>query len=180
MSRWLQGADPRGDKRDAICALAAASGLIDEPGNSAVPIMGYVGAGAEIDPEYEQVPADGLDQAALPFALPEDMIGFQARGDSMLPKYDDGDVVVVHRDQQRSTESLIGEEAAVRTEGGHRYLKRIMPGPKPRTFNLESTNARTIVGAAIVWASEIWVIVPGGRLGKIERQKRGADRRRNK
>lgn len=140
---------------------------------SVVPIMGYIGAGAEIEPDFEQVPPEGLDQVALPFGVPEDMIGFQVRGDSMLPKYDDGDVVVVPREQRRATDSLIGEDAAVRIyveEGSRRFLKRIMPGPKRHTFNLESTNARTIVGARIAWASEIWAIVPAGRLRTIAKK----------
>ncbi len=139
---------------------------------SVIAIMGYIGAGAEIDPDFEQVPPDGLDQVALPFAVPEEMIGFQVRGDSMLPKYDDGDVVVVPREQRRATESMIGEDAAVRTADNRRFLKRIMPGSKRNTFNLESTNARTIVAARIAWASEVWVIVPAGRLRKIAKRAR--------
>lgn len=171
VSRWLAGTQPRGDTRDAIRLLAAEVGVFaQEPKQqNIIPIMGHIGAGAEIEPEFEQVPPDGLDQVELPFTVPDDMIGFMVRGDSMLPKYDDGDVIVVHREQQRSTASLIGEEAAIRTHDGHRYLKRIMPGPRRHTFLLESTNARTIE-ATIAWASEIYVIVPGKRLRRIAKK----------
>jgi phage repressor protein C with HTH and peptisase S24 domain len=141
-----------------------------------IPIMGYIGAGAEIDPDYEQVPADGLDQVELPLLLPEGVIGLRVRGDSMLPKYADGVVIVVHSEQGRSTASLIGDEVAVRTYDGRRYLKVLMPGSKPHTYNLESFNARTITGVRIAWASEIIVIIPANKVRPAARpsQKRSA------
>lgn len=143
--------------------------LDDMPERRIVPIMGYIGAGAEIDPDFEQVPFDGLDQVELPLLLPDEVIGLQVRGDSMLPKYADGVVIVVHREQTRSTASLVGEEAAVRTHDSRRYLKLLMPGPKAHTFNLESFNARTIVGARIAWASEIIAIIPPRQVRRATR-----------
>jgi len=151
----------------------------DRDESHVVPVMGYIGAGAEIEPEFEQVPPDGLDQIELPFAVPEEMIAFQVRGDSMLPKYSDGDAVVVPREQGRSTDSLIGDEAAVRTFDGKRWLKRIMRGSKRGAYNLESTNARTILDARIAWASEIWAIVPAGRLRRIPAAAKSAPARRS-
>src|SRR5215470_4150217 len=47
---------------------------LDLPQPGEVRIMGYVGAGAAIDPDVEQVPADGLAGVTLPFPLPDDMI----------------------------------------------------------------------------------------------------------
>lgn len=162
VSRWVGGIEPRGPVRDAILELARESGVVDDPrvSRATVPIMGYIGAGAQIDPEFEQVPADGLDQVELPLLLPDGVIGFQVKGDSMLPKYSDGAVIVVHREQTRATTSLIGEEVAVRTSEGRRYLKLLRAGPKPNTYNLESFNARPVVGVHLAWASEIIAIIP--------------------
>lgn len=53
---------------------------------TSAPVMGFVGAGAEIEPDYEQVPPEGLATVTLPFPLPDDMIAFEVRGDSMLPR----------------------------------------------------------------------------------------------
>ena len=166
VSRWLSGIEPRGRARDELRALAVESGLIEDVGASRafIPLMGYIGAGSEIDPDFEQVPPDGLDQLELPIAVPDDMIGFQVRGDSMLPRYNDGDVVVVWREQNRATASLIGEEAAVRTEDGRRFLKVIMPGQRRGRFTLESFNARPIMDVSIAWASEIFIMVPARRV----------------
>ena len=89
--------------------------------------MGLVGAGAAIEPDFGKVPPAGLHTVDLPFPVPDGLIGFEVRGDAMLPRYDDGDVIVVWREQRRPTEGFIGEEAAVRTEEGRRYLKHVLP-----------------------------------------------------
>jgi phage repressor protein C with HTH and peptisase S24 domain len=98
----------------------------DQP--SEIPVMGYIGAGAEILPEYDQVPPDGLYQITLPYPLPAEMTAFEVRGDSMLPAYRDGFVIVVYKEQQRPLESFYGEEAAVRTSDGRRFIKTIQRG----------------------------------------------------
>jgi phage repressor protein C with HTH and peptisase S24 domain len=137
-----------------------------------VPVMGYVGAGAEIYPEFEQAPADGIAEVELPFSVPDDLIGLEIRGDSMLPRYDDGDVILVHREQQRPTEAFLGEEAAVRTGDGRRFLKRLMRGFEPGFYNLESWNARLIEAVHVEWVGEIYLTVRSGQIRRIERNQR--------
>lgn len=145
-----------------------------------LPIMGFIGAGAEILPEFEQVPPEGLDQIELPFPVPPDLIGLEVKGDSMLPRYEDGDVVVVWRDQRGAIDGLLGEEAAVRTERGQRFLKRLLRGPRKGTFNLESTNAssKTIEGVRIEWASEVYLTVRAAQLRRVAARERAASTRR--
>lgn len=171
VSRWLDGVDPRGKTRDRILEMARESGVIDDDRafRATVPIMGYIGAGAEVDPDYEQVPIDGLDQVEVPLLLVDEVIGLQVRGDSMLPKYADGAVIIVYREQTRSTASLVGEEAAVRTYDGRRFLKLLMLGLKPHTYNLESFNARPITEVRIAWASEIVAIIPPRQVRRAAR-----------
>ena len=137
-----------------------------------VPVMGYVGAGAEIYPEFEQAPADGIADVELPFAVPDDLIGLEVRGDSMLPRYDDGDIILVHREQKRPTDAFLGEEAAVRTGDGRRFLKRIMRGFEPGLYNLESWNARLIEAIRVEWVGEIYLTVRAGQIRRIERNQR--------
>ncbi len=135
-----------------------------------IPIMGYVGAGGDVEPEYEQVPYDGLEQIEIPerIGLVVDPVGFMVRGESMMPRYNDGDIVVVEREQPWATDSMIGDEAVVRTHDGHRYLKRIKKGSRPHTYNLVSLrDAPTIEGVRIAWASPVKLIIPNVGLNRI-------------
>src|ERR1700675_4202767 len=75
-----------------------------------VPIMGRVGAGAVIEPEHEQVPPEGLGDVELPFPLAEETIAFEVSGDSMLPKYENGDIIMVFREQPHTVSSIYGKE----------------------------------------------------------------------
>jgi len=46
----------------------------------------------------------------------------------MLPKYENGDIIVVYKEQRHPPTSFYGEEAAVRLTTGERYLKTIERG----------------------------------------------------
>lgn len=141
-------------------------------------VMGKIGAGAKIEPEFEQVPEEGLYTVDVPFAIPEGIVAFEVYGESMLPRYDDGDVILVYSDQQRSTESLLGEEVAVRTTDGRRYLKRLLRGSAKGYFNLESWNAKTLENISLEWVGEIYLTVRSGQLRRIEAKERAAAARR--
>src|SRR5690348_8507942 len=94
--------------------------IMDYLGLNSVPIMGRVGAGATIEPENEQVPPEGLGEVELPFPISGETIAFEVSGDSMLPKYENGDVIVVYREQRHPLASFFGEEAVVRLKTGDR------------------------------------------------------------
>jgi repressor LexA len=134
---------------------------------NAVPIMGRVGAGAVIEPDYEQVPPEGLGEIALPFPIPEDTVAFEVSGDSMEPKYENGDVIVVYREQRHPLASFFGEEAVVRLKTGERYLKTIERGKAPSVVNLKSFNAKPILGVKLDWIGEIFVTLPRGQIQRM-------------
>lgn len=123
-----------------------------------VTVMGKIGAGSSIVPEVEQVPAGGLYEIRTPFTVPRGAIAFEVDGDSMWPRYDPGDVIVCWR-QGSSMEEVIGWEAAVRTADGQRYLKRILEGAEPGTFDLESHNAPPIRGVHIEWVAQVHAVI---------------------
>jgi repressor LexA len=169
VNRWLTGAEPEGHRRDAI--NDAYDRLTQEAPASvdswhAIPIMGFIGAGAEIMPEFEQVPPEGLDQVHVPFSLPEEMIALEVKGDSMLPVYKDGHVIIVYRDQKKPTQAFYGEDAAVRTSDGRRFLKTIMKGSP---ITLMSFNAVPIENVGIEWVGEIFAVLPRTQLKRVDR-----------
>jgi len=141
--------------------------IIDYLDLNSVPIMGRVGAGAVIEPEHEQVPPEGLGEVELPFPIAEETIAFEVSGDSMLPKYENGDVIVVFKEQRHPVSSFYGEEAAVRLKTGERYLKTVERGKSAAQVNLTSFNAKPINGVKLEWIGEICVTLPRGQIERL-------------
>jgi len=165
VSRWFAGADPRGEQYDKITEIYNAitgkreiTGNTQIPSKSYVPLMGYVGVGAKIEPDFGEMPPDGLGVVAVPFSMPADMVAFRVRGDLMLPVYRKGHIIIVYRNQTKPLEAFYGEEAVVQTSDGRRFIKTIMRGADG--VNLVSWNATPIEGVKLEWIGEIFAIFP--------------------
>ncbi|QHJ84453.1 MAG: hypothetical protein [Caudoviricetes sp.] len=165
VSRWFAGADPRGEHRDKITEIYnAITGKSEITRNteslskSYVPLMGYVGAGAKIEPDFGEMSPDGLGVVEIPFSMPVDMVAFRVRGDLMLPVYREGHIIIAYRNQTKPLEAFYGEEAVVQTSDGRRFIKTIMSGAEG--VNLISWNARPMEGVKLKWIGEIFAILP--------------------
>ena len=86
----------------------------------------------------------------------------------LLPKYENGDVIVVYRDQRHPVSNFYGEEAVVRLKTGERYLKTIEKGKSPTLVNLVSFNAKAINGVKPEWIGEIFVTLPRGQIQRMQ------------
>jgi hypothetical protein len=178
LRRAVKSGDRRGVTTETLISLAPVLGttaawLLEgvgdaQPSNHAR-IVGKIGAGHEILPEFEQIPPDGLFEIEVPFPIPEDSLAFEVEGDSMWPRYDAGDVIICAR-QSEDAESVIGREAAVRTRDGRRYLKRVRRGALPGTFDLESHNAPPIRGVTIDWVAGILAAIRADQWRRLDQR----------
>lgn len=132
-----------------------------------IPVVGKIGAGGAIDTSSEQI-AEGepLYEIEAPFPLPEFAIAFVISGDSMWPRYDSGDVIVCSR-IGKEARTVLGFEAAVATQDGSRYLKRVLRGSRAGLFDLESHNAPPMRDVRLTWISDILAVVRASQVHSI-------------
>lgn len=147
--------------------LSFGIGTIEPRHGSLLQVVGRVGAGAQIDVAVEQSPGE-YESVEVRFPLPDGVIGFEIVGDSMWPKYEDGDIVVCDEDGVDPADLPDGAEAAVRTDDGIRYLKKIVRTESDGLFNLESHNAPVIRSVRLDWISDVVLIIPKRKWRKID------------
>jgi Predicted transcriptional regulator len=174
LRRAIQNGERRGVTTETLAALApvlqtTAAWLLEGSEAtamaSAVRVVGRIGAGAEIQPEFEQIPPEGLYEIELPLPLSRETVAFAVEGDSMWPRYNSGDFVICD-ESEHDPAAISGREAAIRTGDGRRFVKTIRRGARDGRFDLESHNAPPIRDVAIAWASPVLMIVPKGQSTK--------------
>lgn len=170
VNRWLAGAEPEGHRRDAINEMydqVVEDGPKEQSG-TIVPVVGLIGAGGQIEPEYEQSPPEGLDQIWIPFELDDDLIAFEVKGISMMPVYREGHVIICYKEQKRPIDFFYGVDAAVTTIDGRRYLKTIIKNGS--NIDLYSFNADPIPNVKLAWIGEIFAAMPRSAVRRIEKR----------
>ena len=119
-----------------------------------IPIVGYVGAGAEIWPIDDHAPGAGLDEVELPWPVGENAVAVIVRGQSMHPVYREGDIII-YEERHEDPTHLIARECVVRLTDGRTFIKELAPGSKPGHFTLLSWNAPPIHDAPVAWAAPV-------------------------
>lgn len=124
-----------------------------------LPVLGYVGAGAEVHMVDDNVKGQGIDDIEAPPGASARAVAVRVRGDSMLPAYHDGDHIVY--DEQRRGDDLaryIGRECVVRLQDGRTFIKTIGRGAVPGTWTLWSYNAAPMQDVLVEWAARVkWI-----------------------
>ena len=129
-----------------------------------VVLAGKIGAGGEVlfnhDDDHEP------QTVSRPPGVAGTIMALQVVGTSMLPKYEDGDMIYVRRDHQGVRREYVGQYCAVRTADGGTYLKLLTKGSEPGRFTLRSLNAADMENVEIVWASPVEWVKQGNRTGE--------------
>lgn len=132
---------------------------IGEPHNKGVPLLGHVGAGAEVWP-FDDGP---LDYVLPPFGAPPGAVGVIVRGDSMEPEISDGDILIYRRDGEFVADDCLNRKCIVKTGSGRIYVKIVKLSTKSYGFfTLLSTNAPPIEDVVIEWAAPVMGLIYKG------------------
>ena len=126
----------------------------------AIPLIGLAQAGAGGFFDDAGYPAgEGWDEVEFPEGAADGTFALEVAGDSMVPLYRDGDILLVSRSEQVRR----GDRVVVRTRGGE-VMAKILQRHTPKTIELRSLNPehedRVFAAeevdwiARIVWASQ--------------------------
>lgn len=121
-----------------------------------VPVVGYVGAGAEVFPIDDHHKGAGLYEADAPPHLPHGKgIALEVRGDSMMPFIQDGFILFYNERYPGVPPELVNKMCVVQVQGGPCLVKWIRKGDGIGRFTLESINPKDepIRNVMIEWSA---------------------------
>ncbi|WP_159975828.1 MULTISPECIES: XRE family transcriptional regulator [unclassified Novosphingobium] len=121
-----------------------------------VPVVGRIGAGGTV--VFDDLGFD--EMVPRPPETPGELIGLEVHGESMLPKFDPGDIIYISRDHDGVEPQDIGAICACRLTTGETYLKQLLKGSGHGLFTLRSYNAADMEDCELVWATPIRAITP--------------------
>ncbi len=134
-------------------------GELPEDFSPTLPVVGYVGAGAEVIPFDDHELGAGLDEVEAPPGAAPDAVVVKVRGQSMWPVFQDGDFIVF--DQRRYGSDLyayVGKECIVKLEDGRMFIKVLSKGLGEGFWTLTSYNAPPVEDVAVEWAAKVnWI-----------------------
>lgn len=122
-----------------------------------IPVVGYVGAGAEVFAIDDHAKGAGMEEVECPWdALGPSTVAVRVRGDSMLPAYFDGDTIF-YESTHSDFVHLLGKECVVALKDGRRFVKQLRRTQNGQWY-LHSHNAEPILGVEIEWAAKVRLI----------------------
>lgn len=129
-----------------------------------VPVLGSIGAGGEIlfaaEPDLEVHGLTEFPMVPRPPLTVGRLMALAVVGSSMLPKYEDGEIIYVRRDHDGLMPEYIGRYCAVRTADGGTFLKILASGSEAGRYTLRSLNAPDMENVAVEWASPVLFVMP--------------------
>jgi hypothetical protein len=122
-----------------------------------VPVLGYVGAGAEVIPIDDHAQGAGLDTVEA--SSSDEAVALVIRGDSQHP-LQDGWLVLYSRDADGVPDAAVGRLCVVKVHEGPTLIKTVRRGRGAKLYNLESWNAPVRENVRLDWASPVLEIRP--------------------
>lgn len=131
-----------------------------------VPVLGNIGAGGQVlyhvEPDTELHDPEAFEYVPRPPLARGRLMALQVIGASMLPKYEAGDIIYVHRDHDGILPTYLNRYCAVRTADGGTFIKILAPGSEAGRYTLRSLNAPDMENVEVIWASPVAFVMPRG------------------
>ncbi len=167
VARWERGSTPRADALHELAKLANTTvekllGIseLSYVKTGEIPVVGYVGAGAEILPFDDFPKGEGMDYIERPPGVEGEAIAVEVRGDSLFPTAENGWRLIYAGDQTVLEDDVLNRLCVVKLVDGRVLVKRLTRGSQPQRYHLVSTNAPMIEDAEIMWAARVKAIIP--------------------
>jgi SOS-response transcriptional repressor LexA len=126
-------------------------------GREPVSLVGAIGAGGSII--YEET--NDADTVPRPPVGTGPMVALRVQGESMLPKYESGDIIYIQRDPLIGVmPEYVGKYCAVRLTDGATFLKILAHGTEPGRYTLRSLNAADMENVEVEWATPVRFVLP--------------------
>lgn len=139
------------DQAARAFGVSAAQIIAEQEGNL-VPKVGYVGAGQVVVP-FE---ADESEYVDAPDDAPRGTVAVEVRGESMLPAFNDGDLLFYSK--RLPPAEMLNKRAVVQLSDGRLLVKMVRRGKTPGYWNLGSLNSYDLEDQVIEWAAPIdWI-----------------------
>lgn len=157
--KYIQGKvdNPRNDVLPILAGVLNVSPIWLEHGVSlthmAVPLLGYVGAGERFIPDDRAAEVLQINAEAL------DLFAATVRGNSGLPVYKPGEIVVASRAAGLRENAFLQCDCVVTLVTGEAYLKKVIRGGTLGTYTLISYNDAPIENATIEWAAPVVMVL---------------------
>lgn len=127
------------------------------PDKITVPVVAYVGAGAEIYSIDDHEKGAGIDEVEAPPGVTSGVVAVRVLGDSMYPVYRDGDKLFYDR-QSGDVAECVGRECVVKLQDGRAFVKIVQRSGANGAVNLISHNAPPIENVEPEWIAPIvWI-----------------------
>jgi transcriptional regulator with XRE-family HTH domain len=122
-----------------------------------VPVVGYVGAGGEIEPIDDHGMGAGMDETDVPPNAAPGTVAVKVRGDSMIPMLYEG-MIVFYSLRLSNISDHLHKPIVVHFADGRKAIKTVITGSQKGVYTLTSFNASPIPDIKIESVSPIdWI-----------------------
>ena len=135
----------------------------DQPAIRQIPVVGHAGAGDSVLNFDDHPKGHGLEEVDCPPGADADkVVAVRVKGDSMLPVYEDGDVLYFTRERDGVPTNCLNKTCIVKLADDGVLVKKVTRGSKPGHFHLISKNPAVppMVDIPILWASRVIFVKP--------------------